>query len=61
MGGYRKGFQSVCPGSLKHEKVLALVVKLLDETLIRIGNESYAAENESYGLTNTVGEIPGGE
>jgi ribose transport system substrate-binding protein len=22
MGGYRKGFQSVCPGSLKHEKVL---------------------------------------
>ena len=22
MGGYRKGFQSVCPGALKHEKVL---------------------------------------
>lgn len=22
MGGYRKGFQSVCPGGLKHEKVL---------------------------------------
>jgi len=36
---------------LPREKVLALVVKLLDETLIRIGNESYAAENESYGLT----------
>jgi len=33
------------------EKVLALVVNLLDETLIRIGNESYAADNESYGLT----------
>ena len=36
---------------LPREKVLALVVKLLDETLIRIGNEAYAAENESYGLT----------
>jgi DNA topoisomerase-1 len=36
---------------MPREKVLALVVKLLDETLIRIGNESYAAENESYGLT----------
>jgi DNA topoisomerase-1 len=36
---------------LPREKVLGLVVKLLDETLIRIGNESYAAENESYGLT----------
>lgn len=33
------------------EKVLALVVRLLDETLIRVGNESYAADNGSYGLT----------
>jgi DNA topoisomerase I len=36
---------------LPREKVLALVVRLLDETLIRIGNESYATENESFGLT----------
>jgi DNA topoisomerase-1 len=36
---------------LPREKVLALVVKLLDETLNRIGNEAYAAENDSYGLT----------
>ncbi|MEJ7583763.1 MAG: hypothetical protein WKF43_06645 [Acidimicrobiales bacterium] len=36
---------------LPREKVLALVVKLLDTTLIRVGNESYAVENESYGLT----------
>ena len=36
---------------LPREKVLALVVKLLDETLIRIGNEAYATENDSYGLT----------
>ena len=40
--------------SLSREKVLALVVRLLDETLIRIGNEAYAAENESYGLTTML-------
>ena len=38
------------PG-LPREKVLALLVRLLDETLIRIGNESYARDNKSYGLT----------
>lgn len=43
------------PG-LPREKVLALVVKLLDETLIRVGNESYAIENESYGLTTLKGD-----
>jgi DNA topoisomerase I len=36
---------------LPREKVLALVVRLLDETLIRVGNDEYAEENESYGLT----------
>ncbi|TCV97757.1 DNA topoisomerase I-like protein [Luteibacter rhizovicinus] len=38
------------PG-LPRDKVLALVVRLLDETLIRVGNESYANDNGSYGLT----------
>jgi DNA topoisomerase-1 len=33
------------------EKVLATAVSLLDRTLIRIGNEEYAKENGSYGLT----------
>jgi DNA topoisomerase-1 len=32
-------------------KVLAAVVKLLDTTYIRIGNEEYAEENGSFGLT----------
>lgn len=36
---------------LPKRKVLATVVKLLDETSIRIGNEEYAKDNESYGLT----------
>jgi DNA topoisomerase-1 len=39
------------PGALDREKVLALVVRLLDETLIRVGNAEYAATNDSYGLT----------
>src|SRR5579871_1110809 len=34
-----------------HEKVLAAVVKLLEETSIRIGNEEYRRENGSVGLT----------
>ncbi len=33
------------------EKILATVVRLLEKTLIRIGNEEYAKENRSYGLS----------
>ncbi len=33
------------------EKVLAIIVRLLEETLIRIGNREYAKSNSSYGLT----------
>jgi DNA topoisomerase-1 len=36
---------------LARERVLAAVVRLLDETLIRVGNDRYAEENDSYGLT----------
>lgn len=38
------------PG-LPREKVLATVVELLERTFIRIGNEEYAKENKSFGLT----------
>jgi DNA topoisomerase-1 len=38
------------PG-LPREKVLATVVRLLERTFIRIGNEEYARENKSFGLT----------
>jgi DNA topoisomerase-1 len=38
------------PG-LPREKVLATIVRLLETTFIRIGNEEYARENHSYGLT----------
>src|SRR5918999_1300176 len=36
---------------LPREKILATVVRLLETTLIRIGNEEYARENGSFGLT----------
>jgi len=36
---------------LPREKVLASVVSLLEQTLIRVGNEDYARTNHSFGLT----------
>src|SRR5207248_938191 len=38
------------PG-LPRNKVLATVVRLLEISLIRVGNEEYARENDSFGLT----------
>jgi DNA topoisomerase-1 len=36
---------------LPRDKVLALVVSVLAETLIRVGNHEYARQNNSFGLT----------
>lgn len=41
------------PG-LPREKVLAAVVRMLDLTGVRIGNEEYARENRSFGLTTLL-------
>ena len=38
------------PG-MPRDKVLATIVRLLESTLIRVGNEEYARSNRSYGLT----------
>jgi DNA topoisomerase-1 len=38
------------PG-LPREKVLATIVYLLETTMMRVGNEEYARENKSFGLT----------
>jgi DNA topoisomerase I len=49
---------------LPREKVLATVVHLLETTLIRVGNEDYARQNKSYGLTtlrNRHVEVNGSE
>jgi DNA topoisomerase-1 len=51
------------PG-MPREKVLATVVRLLETTLIRVGNEEYARENRSFGLTtmrNRHVEVDGSE
>jgi DNA topoisomerase-1 len=36
---------------LPREKVLATVIHLLETTLIRVGNDEYERQNDSYGLT----------
>ncbi|MHB8645508.1 MAG: DNA topoisomerase IB [Thermomicrobiales bacterium] len=41
---------------LPREKVLATVVRLLETTFIRVGNEEYAKTNNSYGLTTMRNE-----
>ena len=49
---------------LPREKVLATIAHLLDITLIRIGNDSYARDNDSYGITtlrNSHVRVAGGE
>lgn len=39
---------------LTREKVLATVIKVMEQTHIRIGNDEYAEENKSYGLTTLL-------
>jgi DNA topoisomerase-1 len=41
------------PG-MPREKVLAVVVRLLELTFIRVGNEEYARNNRSFGLTTLL-------
>ena len=36
---------------LPRDKVLATIVRLLETTFIRIGNDEYARQNQSFGLT----------
>ena len=51
------------PG-LPQRKILAAIVTLLEETLIRVGNEDYARNNKSFGLTtlrNRHVKVRGGE
>jgi DNA topoisomerase-1 len=47
----RRVDEDLARSGLSREKVLASVVRLLETTLIRVGNEEYARHNESYGLT----------
>lgn len=47
--------EDLASAKLTREKVLAAIVRLLETTLIRVGNEEYAKENGSYGLTTMRG------
>ena len=43
--------QDLALTGLPREKVLATIVRLLETTFERVGNEEYARQNHSYGLT----------
>jgi DNA topoisomerase I len=47
----RKLNRDLALSGLPREKVLAVVVSLLDATRIRVGNSEYARDNKSFGLT----------
>ena len=47
----RRVAQDLNLAALPRQKVLATIVRLLERTFIRIGNEEYARENKSFGLT----------
>ncbi|WP_025873105.1 DNA topoisomerase IB [Methylobacillus glycogenes] len=55
--------QDLARPGLNMHKVLALVVALLEQTMIRVGNDEYARSNQSFGLTtlrNRHVDIKGG-
>ncbi len=47
----KKVEQDLAGKATRYETVLAAVVRLVDETRMRIGNESYARDNKSFGAT----------
>jgi DNA topoisomerase-1 len=51
----RRVAQDLRKAGLPRERVIATVVKLLEATLVRVGNEEYARENGSFGLTTLRG------
>ena len=42
--------------ALPREKILAAIVRLMETTLIRVGNVEYVKQNQSYGLTTMRGK-----
>lgn len=51
LGPLRARIDEDLEGGVGRAQVLAAVVRLLDDTLIRVGNEEYASTNETFGLT----------
>jgi DNA topoisomerase-1 len=48
--------QDLSKPGLPREKILATIVRLMEATLIRVGNAEYARQNQSYGLTTMRGK-----
>jgi DNA topoisomerase I len=48
---HRRVQKDLALSGLPREKVLATIVQLLERSFIRVGNEEYARENKSFGLT----------
>ena len=56
MGQYLQDLRKISTRHLKHrdwdlEKLCAIAFKIMDSTLMRIGNKRYTLENKSYGLS----------
>jgi DNA topoisomerase-1 len=47
----RRVARDIARSGLAREKVLATIVRLMDLAFIRVGNDEYAKQNGSYGLT----------
>lgn len=47
--------QDLAVPGLPRRKIMATIVRLMETTLIRVGNEEYARTNHSYGLTTMHG------
>lgn len=47
----KKVLKDMTKEELERDKIIATVIWLLEHTFIRIGNEEYAQQNNSYGLT----------
>lgn len=50
----RRVAQDLRKRTMTREKVIALVIRLMEQTLIRIGNDEYARTNDTYGLTTML-------
>jgi DNA topoisomerase I len=46
--------QHLTQDGLPREKVLAAAVRVMEQTMIRVGNAEYTRDNESYGLTTLL-------
>lgn len=44
-------YANLSPNNLSRKKVLSTIIWLLEKTFIRIGNDEYAKDNNSFGLT----------